>query len=182
MPTTETQVETKIEVIEETPAGEEIEGMTSGEIIKAKQQILEDNNNSDNWNYDFKNLIEASNCQKIDAQKQYTLEDVRACVRDVMSLTTDDGKVVMYGAFIAGNLIDDADWTNVKGTDGWRQNSVYSKMIVDIKENAILVWKINRDGKPDFIIRNALSSTAMPVVPTPVEEPGVVSQEEPSKI
>ena len=89
-------------------------------------------------------------------------------MREVYSQTTEDGKIVMYGALVAGDLIDDTDWTNDKGTNGWKFNSVYAKVIIDTKENAILIWKVTRDNEPDFIIHNGLDIKVSLVEPVQV--------------
>jgi len=152
----------------ETVVQDEQSVMTSEEVLKAQRQILDNNENSLNWTYDFSNLITNRKVVTIEAVKKYTLEDVRACLREVYSKTTEDGKIVMYGALVAGDLIDDTDWTNDKGTNGWKFNSVYAKVIIDTKENAILIWKVTRDNEPDFIIHNGLDIKVSLVEPVQV--------------
>jgi hypothetical protein len=150
------------------------EPTSKDEAAKSRQELLQDNMNPLNWNYDFKELIASGKSVKIDALKQYTLADVRAVSREIFCKPTSDGKLVMYGVFVAGNLIDDADWTSAKGDIGWKFNSTYDKVIIDEANHAILVWSGTRDGEPKFIIKNALTTT--PVVVDVVSCQGEVTK------
>ena len=129
-----------------------------------------DMSNPVQWTYDLASLVGKKSITQIEAKKQYPLIDIRACISEINSISID-GKIVMFSPVIVGTIINETDLQDNKG-DGWHFNSAYAKMIIDVANNAILVWKVVRDSEPDFVIRNVLQSDN--VSPVTVEEPVVI--------